>query len=63
MGPEGEDHLIINRVSGEINRMVDDGINYLQKLLIIPPDQLNALVQAMSQEDPGSPEDFPRHGA
>ena len=63
LGPEGEDHLIINRVSGEINRMVDDGINYLQKLLIIPPDQLNALMQAMSQGDPGNPEDFPRHGA
>ncbi len=43
--------------------MVDDGINYLQKLLIIPPDQLNALMQAMSQGDPGNPEDFPRHGA
>ena len=43
--------------------MVDDGINYLQKLLIIPPDQLNALMQAMSQGDPGNPEDFPRRGA
>ncbi len=49
LGPEGNDHLIINRESGEINRMIDDGTNYLQKLLVIPPDQINA-VQAKLQE-------------
>ena len=38
---DGSDHLIINKVTGEINRMRDDGINYLQDLLIIPPDQVD----------------------
>ncbi len=47
LGPEGEDHLIINRVTGEINRMEDDGINYLQRLLIIPPDQIAAIQQKL----------------
>ncbi len=66
LGPEGEDHLIINRVSGDIKWMVGDSINYLQKLLIIPPDQLDALqmqMQAMNQDDPGSSEGFRGHGA
>ncbi len=47
LGPEGEDHLIINRVTGEINRMEDNGINYLQRLLIIPPDQIAAIQQKL----------------
>jgi hypothetical protein len=39
--------LIINRVTGEINRMEDDGINYLQRLLIIPPDHIAAIQQKL----------------
>ena len=44
-GPEGKDHLIINRFTGEVNQMEDDGINYLQRLYIVPGEQV-AVVQA-----------------
>ena len=49
---DGTEHLIINKVAGEVNRMRDDGINYLQDLLIIPPDkvdQVAAELHAMQQ--------------
>ncbi len=46
---DGNDHLIINKTSGEINRMRDDGINYYQDLLIVPPDRLDELLQEMKQ--------------
>ena len=66
LGPNGEDHLIINRMSGEINRMVDDGINYLQRLLVIPPDQIEAVQTVMmmqaGQYDDGQATDFGRPG-
>ena len=47
LGPEGEDHLIINRDSGEINRMRDDGSNYYQDMVIIPPDEVDHFVDAV----------------
>ncbi len=50
LGPAGEDHLIINRESGEINRMIDDGINYLQKLFVVPPDQVEAVQERLQQD-------------
>ncbi len=46
---DGNDHLIINKVSGEINRMRDDGINYYQDMLIIPPDRVNEFIMTMQQ--------------
>ena len=36
----GDEHLIINKVTGEINAMRDDGVNYFQDLIIVPPEQL-----------------------
>ena len=35
----GDERLIINKVTGEINAMRDDGVNYLQDLIIVPPEQ------------------------
>ena len=46
---DGNDHLIINKVSGEINRMRDDGISYYQDMLIIPPDRVNEFIMTMQQ--------------
>ncbi len=46
---DGDDHLIINKETGEINRMRDDGINYYQDLLIVPPDRLDELLQEMKE--------------
>ena len=64
LGPTGDDHLIINRVTGEVNRMEDDGINYLQRLLIVPQDQI-AMVQQKIKESYGGTsdaQDFPGLG-
>ncbi len=57
LGPEGKDHLIINKVSGEINHMIDDGTNCLQKLFIVPPEQIDAIQEKINEtqhagEDP-----------
>ncbi len=64
LGPQGTDHSIINRTSGEINRLEDDGINYLQRLWVIPPDQLAAVQERIQQQEcPNpNPEGFGRRG-
>ena len=50
----GKDHLIINKDTGEVNRMRGDGINYYQELLTIPPDKVEEfcaeLNMGMSQQ-------------
>ena len=38
-GDESE-HVIVNKTTGETNCMRDDGINYLQDLLIVPPEDI-----------------------
>ena len=45
---DGHDHLIINKVTGEINRMRDDGVNYLQDLIIVPPDHVDDVAQQLA---------------
>jgi hypothetical protein len=50
---DGNDHLIINKVSGEVNRMRDDGINYLQDLLVIPPDKVKEVATALNEDISG----------
>ncbi len=71
LGPNGSDHLIINKITGEVNRMEDDGINYLQRLYVVPEGEVatvQAQVNAFGYADPGDPQgnpsaaDFPRHG-
>ncbi len=50
LGENGEDHLIINRLTGEINRMRDDGVNYLQDFLVVPPDAVAQLAANTGQD-------------
>lgn len=47
--------MIINKLTGEINRMRDDGTNYLQDLLVVPPDQLDKVIKKMNGTDPEQP--------
>ena len=54
LGPDGEDHLIVNKVSGEVNRMRDDGVNYIQDLLVVPPEHLEAVMAQMHGAGPGA---------
>ena len=37
MGPNGDQHMIINRHTGEVNKREDNGNNYIQRMLIVPP--------------------------
>ena len=46
---DGTDHLVINKVTGEINRLRDDGINYIQDLLVIPPNRVEEVTTAMAE--------------
>ena len=36
-GADGNEHYILNRESGEVNAVRDDGLNYLMRLYVIPP--------------------------
>ncbi len=38
-GPEGEQHYVLNRVTGEMNMIRDDGINYIMGLYVMPPEE------------------------
>ena len=49
LGENDDEHLIINKQTGEINRMRDDGINYLQDLLIIPPDKVDEVAAELNR--------------
>ena len=44
---DGHDHLTINKLTGEVNRMRDDR-NYLQDLIIVLPDQVDNVAQELA---------------
>jgi hypothetical protein len=46
---EGESY-IYNKITGETNHIVDDGINYTMKAWIVPPKQLPAIVAEQGAE-------------
>ena len=52
LGPSEEFHMIINKISGEVNMMRDDGVNYLHDMLIVPPDEINDVHQALQSSQP-----------
>ena len=45
----GNDHLIIYKITWEINRMRDDGTNYCQDFIIVPQEQLSRLAAEQSK--------------
>ena len=49
LGPNDDEHLIINKVTGEVNVMRDDGINYRHDMIIIPPDEIEQVQKATTQ--------------
>ena len=49
LGDNGDEHLIVNKDTGEINWLEDDGVNYVQSLMVIPPDKVDT-VQAKLRE-------------
>ena len=40
---DGSEHAIINKITGEMIRMRDDEMNYLQDLIIVPPSRSTKL--------------------
>ena len=48
LGPDGDQHMIINRLTGEVNMIEDDGLNYIQNLWVVPPDQVGPIQSAMN---------------
>ena len=66
LGPEGKDHVILNRLTGEINYMEDDGINYIQRLLVVPPDEVQFVQEAicsLNNMSAGANPSFHRQGS
>ena len=56
LGENEEEHLVINKLTGEVNRLRDDGVNYIQDLLVVPPDEVaNVAARIARGESP-----FPR---
>ena len=55
LGPNGDQHMIINGLTGEINYMEGDGANYLQRMWVVPAEQTNAVRTAIAnnQDVPG----------
>ena len=44
---DGPDSFMVNKVSGEVNHIDDDGSNYTMTMWIVPPDELNSVVQTL----------------
>ena len=47
LGPEGGEHVIVNRMTEAVNYMEDDWINYIQRLIVVPPNQIEAVQNAI----------------
>jgi hypothetical protein len=46
---------MLNKMSGEVNRIDDDGRNYLMHMWVVPPEELTDVVAALAPD-----EDFTR---
>ncbi len=56
---DGTDHLVINKISGEVNGMRDDGVSYIQDMLIVPADKVEAVAMDLAT---AHDQDFTRQG-
>ncbi len=48
LGENEDEHLIINKLTGEVNRLRDDGVNYLHDMLVVPPDEIANVQHAIN---------------
>ena len=51
LGENEEEHLIVNKITGEVNRLRDDGTNYLHAMLVVPPDRIKEVKDAIDNGD------------
>ena len=54
----GVGSLMVNKTTGEVNAIHDDGSNYVMRRWIIPKNEVPQIVAAIHAQ--GNPEDFPR---
>ena len=47
---DGPDSFIVNKYTGEVNDIVDDGINYLMNMVIVPRAEFNAVQQHFTRQ-------------
>ena len=45
---DGSEHVIVNKLTGETNCLRDDGVNYLQDLLIVPPEDIERVAAELA---------------
>ena len=55
LGENGDEHLIVNRDTGEIKWLEDDGANYIRSLLALPPDKIEQVQGKMAEMRQGQP--------
>ena len=44
---DGQDSFMVNKVSGEVNWIDDDGSNFTMTMWIVPPDEVNAVAEQL----------------
>ena len=49
LGEYGDQHMIVKKDTGEINWLEDDGVNYIQSLMVIPPDKIDEVQAKMAE--------------
>ena len=57
---DGPDSFILNKVSGEVNQIMDDGTNYLMNMVIVPKSELNQVIEQASMQQQQASQGF--HG-
>ena len=48
LGENEEEHLIVNKITGEMNRLRDDGVNYLHDMLVVPPEEIENVQRCLA---------------
>ena len=49
----GDESFVINMLTGEVNKIADNGKNFVTKVWVIPPDEANAVMADASTGFPG----------
>ena len=47
---DGPDSFMVNKYSGEVNEIGDDGVNYLMQMLIVPQAEISAVQQHFTRQ-------------
>ena len=44
---DGQNSFMVNKASGEVNWIEDDGSNFTMTMWIVPPDEVNAVAEQL----------------